>query len=138
MISSRSNYLITTKICVQKFVVEMTEQLIFTVFWSTQYNPSSIVLFSNESSKLLFFWSDNCLNIFTKQINYIKATTDEIFPIFTIALLIREAIFWPYFGDKALLKSYDNEVAYFDVLMDKLQCYFLKIKLPIIAQTSVA
>ena len=80
---SRSNYLITTKICIQKFVAEMTEQLTFPVFWSTQYNPKSIVP----------FWSYNCLNIFTKQINYIKAKTDETFPIFTIALFIRGAIF---------------------------------------------
>ena len=36
-----------------------------------------------------------------------------------------------------LLKSCENEMAYFDVLGDKLRCHFLKIKLPIRAQTSV-
>ena len=72
-----------TKIC-----GEMTEQLILPVFWCTQYYHKFIVLFSNESS-----WSYNCLNIFAKQINCIKATIDESFPIFTIALLTRGAIF---------------------------------------------
>ena len=75
-------------------MAEITEQLIFPVFWSTQYYR--IVLFS-------LFWSYNCLHIFAKQINCIRPTTDEIFPIFTIPLLIRGAIFLPYFRDKALL-----------------------------------
>ena len=36
-----------------------------------------------------------------------------------------------------MLKSCENEMAYFDVLGDKLRCRFLRIKLPITAQTSV-
>ena len=28
---------------------EMTEQLIFPVLWSTQYNPKSVILFNNET-----------------------------------------------------------------------------------------
>ena len=40
-------------------------------------------------------------------------------------------------SDKAMLKSCEIEMAYFDVLGDKLRCHFLRIKLPIRAQTSV-
>ena len=40
-------------------------------------------------------------------------------------------------SDKAKLKSCESEMAYFVVLVDKLQCHFLRIKLPITAQTSV-
>ena len=40
-------------------------------------------------------------------------------------------------GDKAMLKSCDNGMAYFDGLGDKLRCHFLRINLPITVQTSM-
>ena len=33
-----------------------------------------------------------------------------------------------YFGDTALLKSYDEEMANFDVLVDKMRCRSLRIR----------
>ena len=40
--------MITITMCVQKSMLEMTEQLLFQVSWSTQYNPKSVILFRNR------------------------------------------------------------------------------------------
>ena len=115
----------------------MTEQLIFPVLWSTQYNPYSVILFNNETINFQFFWSNNYFNIFRKQINYIKSTTNEISPIFYLLYYSSAHPRSNPLGDKAMLKSCDYGMAYFDVLRDKLRCHFLRINLPITAQTSM-
>ena len=35
-------------------MLEMTEQLLFPVSWSTQYNPKSVILFSNKAYNFHF------------------------------------------------------------------------------------
>ena len=37
-----------------KSILEMTEQLLFPVSWSTQYNPKSVILFSNKTCNFHF------------------------------------------------------------------------------------
>ena len=46
--------MITKTMCVQKSMLEMTEQLLFPVSWSTQYNPKSVILFSNKTYNFHF------------------------------------------------------------------------------------
>ena len=81
--------------CVQKSMLEMTEQLLFPVSWSTQCNPKSVILFSNKTYNFHFSGLLILLTYLKNKyiVNYIKATTNEIFPIFTTALLIRGAIY---------------------------------------------
>ena len=67
--------------------------------------------------------------MFRKQINYIKSTTNEILPIFYSLYYSSAHPRSNPLGDKAMLKSCDYGMAYFDVLGNKIAVPFSKNQL---------